>query len=187
MRRAFRCGWRRTWVRISLKAQVLKILLRCNAISLGKTFLTFRRITVLPFSGSSRRIREQNALPQRYYRKHTKKIKFLEREIKITFKKKIKIRGKSAIIHFITLRLLVSYLKYTKIKLYSVILTVMCGWETWSLALKEKQRMRVSAKGLLIKIFVAETEGKTGGYRKLHHKEHHIGSSSRNITELLRR
>jgi len=39
----------------------------------------------------------------------------------------------------------------------------MCGWETWSLALKKKNRMIVSEKGLLMKILGAEAEGETGG------------------------
>jgi hypothetical protein len=39
----------------------------------------------------------------------------------------------------------------------------MCGWETWSFALTEKHRMRVSEKRLLMKILGAEAQGETVG------------------------
>jgi hypothetical protein len=39
----------------------------------------------------------------------------------------------------------------------------MGGWETWSLALKEKHGMKVSEKRLLMKILRAEARGETGG------------------------
>jgi len=39
----------------------------------------------------------------------------------------------------------------------------MCGWETWSLALKEKHRIRVSEKRLLMKTLRAAARGETGG------------------------
>ncbi|KAJ4436197.1 hypothetical protein ANN_18827 [Periplaneta americana] len=58
---------------------------------------------------------------------------------------------------------------------------VLYGCETWTLTLKEKQRLRVYEKKMLRKIFEAKRDEVTGEWRKLHNTELHALYSSANI------
>jgi hypothetical protein len=48
---------------------------------------------------------------------------------------------------------------------------VLYGCETWSLTLREEQRLRVFENRVLRRIFGLERDEATGGWRKLHNKE----------------
>jgi hypothetical protein len=58
---------------------------------------------------------------------------------------------------------------------------VLYGRETWSLALKEENRLRVFQNRVLRRIFGAEKDQVTEKWRKLHSEELHILYSSPNI------
>jgi hypothetical protein len=62
------------------------------------------------------------------------------------------------------------------IKIHRTIIlpVVLYGCETWSLALREKQRLRVFEKRVLSRIFGPKTDETRGGWRKLHNEEHRI-------------
>ena len=48
---------------------------------------------------------------------------------------------------------------------------VLCGFETWSLTLRDERRLRVFENGVLRGMFGAERDGVTGEWRKLHNEE----------------
>jgi hypothetical protein len=50
--------------------------------------------------------------------------------------------------------------------------------ETWSLSLREEQRLRLFENRVLRRIFGLKGDGVTGGWRKLHNKELHNFYSS---------
>ncbi|KAJ4450901.1 hypothetical protein ANN_02335 [Periplaneta americana] len=58
---------------------------------------------------------------------------------------------------------------------------VLCGCETWTLTLREEQRLRVFENKVLRKIFGAKRDEVTGEWRKLHNAELHALYSSPNI------
>jgi hypothetical protein len=58
---------------------------------------------------------------------------------------------------------------------------VLYGCETWSLTLKEENRLRVFENRVLRKIFGPKRDEVTGEWRKLHNEELHILYSSLNI------
>jgi hypothetical protein len=62
-----------------------------------------------------------------------------------------------------------------KIRIYrSIILpVVLYGCETFSLILREEQRLRVFEKKVLKRMFGPERDEVTGGWRKLHNEELH--------------
>jgi hypothetical protein len=61
---------------------------------------------------------------------------------------------------------------------------VLYGCETWSLALREKRRLRVFENRVLRKIFGPKRGDVTGGWRKLHNEELHDLYSSSSIIRI---
>jgi hypothetical protein len=72
--------------------------------------------------------------------------------------------------------------KILKIKIYKAVIlpVVLCECETWSLALREEHRLRVSENRVLRWIFGPKRE-EDGSWRKLHNDELHSLYSSPNI------
>jgi hypothetical protein len=58
---------------------------------------------------------------------------------------------------------------------------VLYGWETWSLTLREEQRLRVFENRVLRRIFGPERNEATGEWRRLHNEELNDFYSSPNI------
>jgi hypothetical protein len=60
-----------------------------------------------------------------------------------------------------------------KNKIYRTIIlpVVLCGWETWSLTLKEERRLRVFENRALRRIFGPKWDEVTGEWRKLRNEE----------------
>jgi hypothetical protein len=70
-----------------------------------------------------------------------------------------------------------------KVKIYKTIIlpAVLYGCETWSLTLREQQRLRVFENRILRRIFGLERDEVTGEWRKLHNEELHNLYSSPDI------
>jgi hypothetical protein len=70
-----------------------------------------------------------------------------------------------------------------KVKIYKTInlTVVLYGCETWSLTLRERNRLRVFENRILRRIFGPNRDDVTGEWRKLHNEELHILYSSQNI------
>jgi hypothetical protein len=70
-----------------------------------------------------------------------------------------------------------------KVKIYKTIIlpVVLYGCETWSLTLREENRLRVFENRVLRRIFGPKRDEVTGEWRKLHNEELHILYSSPNI------
>jgi hypothetical protein len=77
--------------------------------------------------------------------------------------------------------------KNLKIKIYKTVIlpVVLYGCETWSLTLREEQRLRVFENRLLRKIFGHKRE-EDGSWRKLHNDELHSLYSSPNIVRVIK-
>ncbi|KAJ4445204.1 hypothetical protein ANN_07005 [Periplaneta americana] len=73
--------------------------------------------------------------------------------------------------------------KNLKVRIYKTIIlpVVLYGCETWTLTLREEQRLRVFENKVLTKIFVAKRDEVTGEWRKLHNAELHALYSSPDI------
>jgi hypothetical protein len=69
------------------------------------------------------------------------------------------------------------------VKIYKTIIlpVVLYGYETWSLTLREENRLRVFENRILRRIFGPKRDEVTGKWRKLHTKELHILYSAPNI------
>ena len=78
--------------------------------------------------------------------------------------------------------------KKLKVKTYKTIIlpVVLYGCETWSLILREEQRLRVLENKVLMKIFGAKKDEITGEWRKLYNAELHALYSSPNIISSLK-
>jgi hypothetical protein len=64
--------------------------------------------------------------------------------------------------------------KNVKIRIYKpIILPVLCGFETWSLTLREEHRLRLFENRILRKIFGPKRVEVVGVWRKLHNEELH--------------
>jgi hypothetical protein len=63
---------------------------------------------------------------------------------------------------------------------------VLCGYETWSLTVREEQRLRVFENGLLRRIFGPKREEGMGGWRELHIEELHNIYSSTNVIRVMK-
>jgi len=63
--------------------------------------------------------------------------------------------------------------KNLKLKMYGTIIlsVVLYGCETWSLALREKRRLRVFQNRVLRRVFVPKRDEVAGEWRKLHNEE----------------
>ncbi|KAJ4445566.1 hypothetical protein ANN_12246 [Periplaneta americana] len=73
--------------------------------------------------------------------------------------------------------------KNLKVRIYKIVIlpVVLYGCETWTLTLREKQRLRVFENKVLRKIFGAKRDEVTGEWRKLHNTELHALYSSPDI------
>ncbi|KAJ4447607.1 hypothetical protein ANN_09614 [Periplaneta americana] len=76
-----------------------------------------------------------------------------------------------------------SAVKNLKVRIYKIVILpgVLYGCETWTLTLKEEQRLRVFENKVLRKIFGAKEDEITGEWRKLHNAELHGLYSSPDI------
>jgi hypothetical protein len=63
---------------------------------------------------------------------------------------------------------------------------VVYGCETWSLTLREEQRLRVFENRVLRRILGPRRDGVTGDWRKLHNEELHNLYSSPNIIRMVK-
>ncbi|KAJ4438956.1 hypothetical protein ANN_14910 [Periplaneta americana] len=73
--------------------------------------------------------------------------------------------------------------KNLKVRIYKTVIlpVVLYGCETWTLTLREEQRLRVFENKILRKIFGAKRDEVTGEWRKLHNTELHALYSSPDI------
>jgi hypothetical protein len=73
-----------------------------------------------------------------------------------------------------------------KVKIYKTIIlpVVLYGCGTWSLTLREENRLRVFENRVLRRIFGPKRDEVTGEWRKLHSEELHILYSSPNIRQI---
>ncbi|KAJ4428734.1 hypothetical protein ANN_25727 [Periplaneta americana] len=73
--------------------------------------------------------------------------------------------------------------KNLKVRIYKTVIlpVVLYGCETWTLTLREEQRLRVFENKVLRKIFGAKSDEVTGEWRKLHNSELHALYSSPDI------
>jgi hypothetical protein len=65
--------------------------------------------------------------------------------------------------------------KNVKVRIYKTIIlpVVLYGCKTWSLTVREEQKLRVFENRVLRRIFGPKRDGVTGGWRKLHNEELH--------------
>jgi hypothetical protein len=79
-------------------------------------------------------------------------------------------------------------LKNTKIRVYRTIIlpVVLYGCETWSLTVREEQRLRVFENWVLRRIFRPKRDEVTGEWRRLHNKELNDLYSSPNIIQVIK-
>ncbi|KAJ4444398.1 hypothetical protein ANN_06190 [Periplaneta americana] len=73
--------------------------------------------------------------------------------------------------------------KNLKVRIYKTVILpiVLYGCETWTLTLREEQRLRVFENKILRKIFGTKRDEVTGEWRKLHNTELHVLYSSPDI------
>jgi hypothetical protein len=78
--------------------------------------------------------------------------------------------------------------KNTKIRVYRTISlhVVLYGCETWSLTLRDEQRLRVFENRVLRRIFWPKRDEATGEWRRLHNEELKDLYSSPNITRVIK-
>jgi hypothetical protein len=73
-----------------------------------------------------------------------------------------------------------------KINKTIILPVVLYGCETWSLTLREQNRLRVFENRVVRRIFGPKWDAVTGEWRKLHNDELHILYSSPNITRQIK-
>jgi len=78
--------------------------------------------------------------------------------------------------------------KNIKIKIYATIILpfVMCGFETWSLIVKEVHRLRVFENRVLRNMLGPKRDEVTGEWRRLHNKELYDLFSTPNIIRAIK-
>jgi hypothetical protein len=78
--------------------------------------------------------------------------------------------------------------KNTKIRVYGTIIlkVVLYGCETWSVTVREKQRLRVFENRVLRRIFGPKRDEATGEWRRLHNEELNDLYSSPNIIRVIK-
>jgi hypothetical protein len=78
--------------------------------------------------------------------------------------------------------------KNTKIKVYRTIIlpVLLYGCETWSLTLREEQKLRVFENRVLRRIFGPKTDEATGEWRRLHNEKLNDLYSSPNIIRVIK-
>ncbi|KAJ4426792.1 hypothetical protein ANN_26591 [Periplaneta americana] len=81
-----------------------------------------------------------------------------------------------------------SSVKNLKVRIYQTVIlpVVLYGCETWTLTLREEQRLRVFENKVLRKIFGAKSDEVTGEWRKLHNTELHALYSSSDIIRTIK-
>jgi hypothetical protein len=77
--------------------------------------------------------------------------------------------------------------KIAKTRIYKtiIVLVVLYGCETWSLTLREEQRLGVFEKRVLRRIFGSKSIKVIGGWRKLHNEELHNLYASPSIIRII--
>jgi hypothetical protein len=77
--------------------------------------------------------------------------------------------------------------KNTKITVYGTIIlpVVLYGYETWSVTLRDEQRLRVFENRVLRRIFGPKRDEATGEWRRLHNEELNDLYSSPNIFRII--
>jgi hypothetical protein len=75
-----------------------------------------------------------------------------------------------------------------KVRVYKniILLVVLYGCQTWSLAVREEHKLRVFENRVLRGIFGPKRDGVTGGRRKLHNEERHDLYSSPSIIRIIK-
>jgi hypothetical protein len=101
----------------------------------------------------------------------------------------IKKRSNSVNVCYHSVRnILLSYLlsKNVTIRIYNIIIlpVVLYAWETWSLTLRGKHRLRVFENRMLRRIFGPKRDEVAGDWRKVHNEELHKLYSSLNISRM---
>jgi hypothetical protein len=78
--------------------------------------------------------------------------------------------------------------KNTKIRVYGTIIlpVVLYGCETWSLTLREEQRLRVFENRVLRRVFGPKRDKATGEWRRLHNEELNDLYSSPNVIRVIK-
>jgi hypothetical protein len=78
--------------------------------------------------------------------------------------------------------------KNIKIKIYKTVIlpVVLYECETWSLTIREENRLGVFENRILRRIYGRLREEMSGGWRKLHNEEHHNLYSSPGIIRMIR-
>jgi hypothetical protein len=78
--------------------------------------------------------------------------------------------------------------KNAKIKIYKaiILLLVLCGYETWSLTLREEHRLRVFENRALRRMLGPKRDEMPGGWRKSHNVELHNLCCSPNIVRVIK-
>ena len=102
---------------------------------------------------------------------------------------KSRVKSENACYHSVRNLLSSSLLsKHLKIKIYrSIILpVVLYGYETWSLKLREKRRLRVFENRVLRRIFGPRRDEVTGEWKKLHNEELNDVYCSPNVVRVIK-
>jgi hypothetical protein len=108
-----------------------------------------------------------------------------------SIQEEIKSRLKSGNACYHPVQNLLSYslvFKNLKIKIYRTIILqfVLCGYQTWSLRLREERSLRVFENMVLRRIFGPKRDEVTEDWRKVHNEEPNDLYSSPNIVQLIK-
>jgi hypothetical protein len=78
--------------------------------------------------------------------------------------------------------------KKVKVRIYKTLIfpVVLYGCETWSLTVREEDKLRVFENRVLRRIFGPKKDGVMGGWRKLHNEELHNLYSSPSIIRIIK-
>jgi hypothetical protein len=81
------------------------------------------------------------------------------------------------------------YLRFRniKIRIYKTVIlpVVLCGYETWSLILREEHRLKVFYNRVLKRIFGLKRDEVIGAWRKLHNEQLYNLSSLQNVIGMM--